>query len=152
MTFKFLRNDGQFQQVNGGDIGISTTTTTAFLTYVTGTLATTASIPSASYVDGPTITVGSSGTWLVSGAATLITTLAGSEFIIKLWDGTTVLAAGVIFISAASVLNSIALSGIISNPAGNLKYSAGATAGSGWWTINATGTSKDNTISATRIG
>ena len=152
MTFKFLRNDGQFQQVNGGDIGISTTTTTAFLTYVTNTLASSASVPGVGFVDGPSVSAGSSGTWFVAGSVTMITSIAGSEMILKLWDGTTVLSGGIVYIPGVALLGSVALSGIISNPAGNLRISTSAAAGNCWMTINATGTSKDSTIYATRIG
>ncbi len=132
MTNTFLRNDGQFKQVAGGDIGLSTTTTTGFLTYLSNYLASPVTIGSSSvFVVGPTVSQGSSGTWFASGTVTVTEGAANGTVYLQLWDGTTVISASAVTPPATGIF-SVTLSGIIAAPAGNLNI-AGLVA-----TVNAT--------------
>lgn len=105
----------------------------------------------ANYFDGPSIAQGTSGTWFVSGAVTLNDTSA-AVFDVKLWDGTTVIASAVTNNFAASGVITVALSGFLASPANNLRISVkDATNTTGKILFNASGNSKDSTISAIRI-
>jgi hypothetical protein len=103
----------------------------------------------ANYFDGPSIAQGASGTWFVS-ATVSVSDAGGATYFAKLWDGTTIIA------SAQGPLNvsaSLALSGFITAPAGNLRISVrDPTTVNGKILFNASGNSKDSTITAIRIG
>lgn len=106
----------------------------------------------ANYFDGPSMAQGTSGTWFASGTVTLYDVGAGGFFNCKLWDGTTVIAAGTVGISAGS-LATVTLSGTITNPAGNIRISCkDASTTTGSILYNNTGTSKDAVIYGVRIG
>ena len=105
----------------------------------------------ANYFDGPTVAQGNVGTWFVSGTVTVGTT-SGAAFLAKLWDGTTVIASAEADIASSSN-ECISLSGFITSPAGNLRISVrDNTTTAGSIKFNATGNSKDSTITAIRIG
>jgi hypothetical protein len=107
----------------------------------------------ANYFDGPSIAQGSTGKWFVSGTVTLFDTAGGAAFAVKLWDGTTVISSAYHSSGSAVLLISVALSGYISSPAGNLRISAkDLTSTSGLIEASASGNSKDSTITAFRIG
>src|SRR6516165_4886960 len=78
---------------------------------------------STSYVDGPVVAQGTVGTWYAGGSVTLYDTTASAAFICKLWDGTTVIASGAVYLGTALSAGSVWLSGIITNPVGNLRIS-----------------------------
>jgi hypothetical protein len=103
------------------------------------------------YFDGPTVAQGTVGTWFVSGTVSFTNgTTAGLLF--KLWDGTTVIASTGGRVTVNAGLFSVSLSGVITNPAGNLRISAkdpGTTSSA--LTFNTTGTGNDSTITAFRI-
>lgn len=103
----------------------------------------------ATYFDGPSVAQGVTGTWFASGTVTM---LAGnSTYDVKLWDGTTVIASARMtgFTGTAA---SCSLSGVITSPAGNLRISVKDTSlTTGNILFNATGNSKDSTITALRI-
>ncbi len=148
MTIRsFLRNDGQFAQVDAGSISISTTTTTAFLTFVTK--ATTADIAmnsAGSFFDGPAVSQGSSGTWMAGGTVFVKDTTGAANMLIKLWDGTTTMAIVSLTTPAASFQSPVGVFGAISSPAGNLRISVEETTA-------ATGVIGTNSnITAIRIG
>lgn len=104
------------------------------------------------YFDGPTVAQGSTGTWFVSGTVTLSDTAGAANYSAKLYDGTTVIASSGAFNSATVNQGSISLSGIITSPAGNLRIAVkDFTATTGKILFNATGNSKDSTITAIRI-
>ena len=108
----------------------------------------------ANYFQGPIIAQGTSGTWFVSGKVTLSAT-GNDRFYAKLWDGTTVIDSGgtVIYDATAPAGATIALSGYITSPAGSLRISVRDITGTaGKIVFNATGNSKDSTISAIRVG
>lgn len=106
----------------------------------------------ANYFTGPSIAQGTSGTWLVMGSVTARSTAGAANFMAKLWDGTTVIDSG--RMASLGVNNDIvfALSGYITAPAGNLRISVRDESDtSGLIKFNATGESKDSTITAIRI-
>lgn len=106
----------------------------------------------ATYFDGPTIAQGTTGTWFVSGTVTLLDTAATASIHCKLWDGTTVIASSEGLSNNTLRGVSVSLSGIITSPAANLRISCrDADATSGKILFNATGSSKDSTITAVRL-
>ena len=125
MAHTFLRNDGQFQQVNGGDIGISTTTTTGFLSYISAVATTNSCSSSTSvFVIGAQVAQGSSGIWLVQGWVTVSDTAGGRSYATQISDGTNVVAYSQNTSSAATFDQQTFLSGVIASPAGNLQIGA----------------------------
>lgn len=106
----------------------------------------------ANFFDGPSIAQGTAGTWLASGTVTLQDTAGAATFTVKLWDGTTVIAAAVVDTSAINKLAAVSLSGVITSPAGNIRISVkDGTSTSGSISFNSSGTSMDSTITAVRI-
>jgi len=103
------------------------------------------------YFDGPVVAQGTTGKWFVSGTVTVVDNAGGANFAAKLWDGTTVIASTALTLTVAAVVGTISLSGYISNPVGNLRISViDATSTSGKILFNASGLSKDSTITAIR--
>lgn len=106
----------------------------------------------ANFFDGPSTAQGTVGTWLASGTVTLLDTGGAAAYVVKLWDGTTIISSGAGF-SAVGSSTTISLSGYITSPAGNIRISVkDVTAVTGKIIFNTTGLSKDSTIIATRIG
>lgn len=106
----------------------------------------------ANYFDGPSVAQGTTGTWFASGTVTLTDTTGVSNLQAKLWDGTTVIASGFTQNVQASGNVIIALSGYLAAPAGNIRISVkDSTNATGKIVFNATGNSKDSTITAIRI-
>lgn len=106
----------------------------------------------ANYFDGPSVAQGTSGTWFASGTVTLQDPTNALSFLVKLWDGTTVIASAG-FSGAANNYTTISLSGYLASPAGNLRISVKGNAfTTGKIIFNVSGNSKDSTISAIRIG
>jgi hypothetical protein len=105
------------------------------------------------YFDGPTIAQGTSGTWFVSGKVTLTDSAGGAAFLIKLWDGTTVIDSAQVSTAVINGFVSCSLSGIATSPAGNLRISVqDITSTSGTILANQSSNAKDSTITAMRIG
>lgn len=106
----------------------------------------------ANYFDGPSVAQGTSGTWFVSGSVTIKDTGGAAALYLKLWDGTTVIDSTSSRVPGANQNVAISLSGVITNPAGNLRISVKdntLTTGVIMW--NDSGNSKDSTITAVRI-
>ncbi|PWT92087.1 MAG: hypothetical protein C5B54_04130 [Acidobacteria bacterium] len=83
-----------------------------------------AATPANAFVDGPAIDVGTEGTWFVNGTVVVINNSGGeAQFLIRLWDGNTILGDAFDWISGGSYARSFALSGIITDPIGPLKIS-----------------------------
>lgn len=103
------------------------------------------------YFPGPTVAQGTTGTWFASGS--LVLSSAGADSInIKLWDGTTVIASGRTTLNAAGNSQSISISGVIANPAGNIRIDVNdASTTSGLIRFNNSGNSKDSTLTAFRL-
>lgn len=104
------------------------------------------------YFDGPGVAQGTIGTWWASGTVTLNDTAAASHINCKLWDGTTVIASSSQEVEGNSHTTTMALSGYLAAPAANIKISCeDVTTTTGQIVFNATGNSKDSTLSAHRI-
>ncbi len=122
-------------------------------TTLTNSLGSNVALTSTSvYADGPSVAQGSSGVWYATGTAVFGGSAVENVYA-KLWDGTTVIASGSQTVVNASSQVSISLSGILVSPAGNIKISAvtQGTAGSSML-FNASGGSKDSTVTVVRIG
>jgi hypothetical protein len=105
----------------------------------------------ANYFDGPSVSQGTAGTWWANGTVTLTDT-AVAVFFCKLWDGTTVISSAMTTSPTAASSLSLSLSGAISSPAANIRISCrDITNTTGKILFNATGNSKDSTISVARI-
>lgn len=158
MTNLFLRNDGRFIAPFSGDISTSTSTITfALFTSLANSISTAVSLTSTGvYFDGPVITQGTSGIWLASGWVSLgDSNASASTFSAKLWDGTTLISAGAsrCTIAAAFPTCGIGLSGVITNPAGNIRISAASNSATSFiYNVNQVGTANASTITAVRIG
>lgn len=104
------------------------------------------------YFDGPSCAQGTVGTWWASGTVTLIDTAGSSNFDVKLWDGTTVIASTRVGSFAINAYVTVSLSGYLATPAGNIRISVkDVTSTSGSIIFNVTGNSKDSTLSVYRI-
>lgn len=106
------------------------------------------------YHTGPTIAQGTTGTWWVSGGVTVQNTVGGDIVNVKLWDGTTVIdSRRMHLVSVSGTYYGVAsLSGYITSPAGDLRISVSPVSRTdGAIAYNASGNSKDSTISAFRI-
>lgn len=106
------------------------------------------------YYTGPSIAQGTSGTWWVSGGVTVQNTVGGDTVNVKLWDGTTVIdSRRMHLVSVSGTYYGVAsLSGYIASPAGDLRISVSPVGRTdGEIAFNASGNSKDSTISAIRI-
>lgn len=123
------------------------------LSPITASLGSDVSLNSTStYFDGPSIAQGTSGTWFVSGKVTLSDLTNAPTFLVKLWDGTTVIDSAESSFSGTVNTQSVALSGYIASPAGNLRISVKeSNATTGAIKFNISGNSKDSTITAIRI-
>jgi hypothetical protein len=106
---------------------------------------------STSYVDGPSVAQGTAGTWYASGTVTLTDTAGNAGFLCKLYDGTTVMASGTFSLVTASTSGSFGLSGVIVSPAGNIRIACKDNFTTGTMKFNASGNSKDSTVTAIRI-
>lgn len=105
-----------------------------------------------SYFDGPVIAQGTTGTWFASGKVTLTDSTGSGIFIVKLWDGTTIIDSTAIVLSSTQLYAVLALSGYLANPTGNIRISVrDSSSTSGKILFNQSGNSKDSTISAFRI-
>ena len=103
------------------------------------------------WYDGPSVAQGTVGTWLVNGYATIYNgnTAAGAAYL-RLWDGTTVFASGVINL-ATHTSGMMSISAIVSAPAGNLRLSSSASLTGFIVYYNASGLVTDTAINAIRI-
>jgi hypothetical protein len=130
--------------------GPATPTTPA--TLLTASLGADVATNASTYTNGPSIAQAGIGTWFVSGIVTLVDTAGARAFSCKLWDGAAVIASGQGTSTAANLSTTVTLSGFIISPAGNLRISVIQGAGTtGKIQFNASGNSKDSTISAFRI-
>lgn len=105
------------------------------------------------YFDGPQVAQGNVGTWFVHGTVTLLDPVtAPSTIHCRLWDGLNILSSTTVRLTAAAGGFTASLSGIIANPAGNLRISCNQPAATtGKILFNSSGTNKDSTINAVRI-
>lgn len=105
------------------------------------------------FFTGPTVAQGTSGTWFASGTVTLLDTVGSAAFIVKLWDGTTLISSSTISTNAANDIKPASLSGVITSPAGNIRISVqDLSSTNGQIKANAAGGTKDSTLTVFRIG
>ncbi|MEZ0061895.1 hypothetical protein ABIF26_007438 [Bradyrhizobium elkanii] len=106
-----------------------------------------------SFFDGPTSSQGAAtGTFYVSGYVSLFGSSATNPYTVRLWDGTTVAASTFASSAAANQSVVVHISAIVTNPAGAIRISVKNTNNtSSIMQFNATGDSKDCTISVYRI-
>lgn len=106
----------------------------------------------ANYFDGPSVAQGATGTWYASGTVTVQDTAGAANIDCKLWDGSSVLDSSRASVSAANLVVSIALSGQVASPSGNIRISCKDNAStSGLILFNATGNTADSRINVHRI-
>jgi len=106
----------------------------------------------ANYFDGPSVVQGATGTWFSSGAVSVADTSVAFQVSCKLWDGATVMASGNATTTGANGTQQLAMSGIITSPAGNIRISCkDAASVNGKILFNQSSNSKDSTITAVRI-
>ncbi len=120
MAHKFLRDDGWFQFPTPVDIGISTTTTTALLSFLSNSLSTSKDCASTG-TTGPTVAQGTVGTWFASGNVAVTDTVSSRNFTATLTDGAATIDGSQVLTGAANSVSNMALSGVIANPAGNIR-------------------------------
>lgn len=100
---------------------------------------------------GPTVAQGTTGTWWASGTITALDTAGIAQIIAKLYDGTTVIDMAVGSTPTANFPVAVAVSGFITNPAGNIRIDvADGSASTGVLKFQQSGT-KNSTISVMRI-
>ena len=106
------------------------------------------------YFDGPMVVQGAGKLFFVSGTVTFIDATNANTYLVKLWDGTNIIAATrTTPPNVISAYVSVSLSGLIYLPSGNLRISAMAAVGTtGSFSNSATGLGKTCTITAVRIG
>lgn len=106
------------------------------------------------YFTGPTVAQGSVGTWWASGTVTIVNAVGGDVVNVQLWDGTTVIASSSAMLVSVggSYRASVALSGYLTSPAGNIRISvAPGSRTDGVISYNISGRSKDSTLSVYRL-
>lgn len=132
-TFRLLSPRPVFTAALGADVALSNT----------GTRFT-----------GPSVAQGNDGLWLVTGQLVVQDTAAanGARFYGFLSDGTTTIASAAVSTYLANAVAILSMSGIIAQPAGNLRLAAqDATAVTGRILGNVSGGGKDLTITAVRL-
>jgi len=124
----------------------------AILNTLSNTLSGNVSLNNTSnYFDGPSVAQGSSGTWFAVGTVTVQDTGGTAAFDVKLWDGTTVIASAQV-LSTANVPVAVSVSGVLTNPVGNLRISVkDQSNATGLIIANGSGAAADSTITAIRI-
>ena len=134
-------------------VALSTSVFYPSLTVLTNSLSSDHLVNNVSnYFDGPTVTQGTSGTWYASGEITVQDTAGAAGFNIRLWDGTSVIASARQSTSGAGNNLQFAISGVITSPASNIRISVqDVTSTNGKIIFNASGNSKDCTITVIRI-
>lgn len=147
---------GQWYAVDGGSAPVAPSARFPVFTIVSNSLAANSALLTTNYTDGPSAAQGTTGIWFASGAVTLLSTAAASVAA-KLWDGTSVIAYGVATTAGVSFRNMIALSGTLTNPAGNIRISARILAGGAHTVISAADTdfveaTASSVVTAVRIG
>jgi hypothetical protein len=75
------------------------------------------------FIDGPSVAQGTTGTWFVAGSVNVIDTAGAAQIWCRLWDGTTVIAENSMTQTTANFPFGFGLSGIITNPAANVRIS-----------------------------
>ncbi len=141
---------GQWYAVDGGSAPVVPSARFPIFTTASNSLVGDVSMTTTSFFDGPSVSQGTSGGFLASGAVTVLAGANTSSVIAKLWDGTTVIASGnyTIVASGAGIFS---LSGLITAPVGNIKISVARQAGIANTTIKANSSGIGNTDSTLTV-
>lgn len=125
----------------------------ASLTSITNSLSGNVALSNTgTFFTGPTVAQGTEGTWFVSGTVLVSNPGVASECDAQLWDGTTVIASANFGVTGTPTIGSIALSGVLASPAGNLRISVKCVdSTAAVIAASLTGIGKDSTITAVRI-
>lgn len=141
---------------NAGLVNSSTTVagatctlgSTCGLTSATNSLGAPVNLTNVGYTDGPSAANGTTGTWFASGTVTLTGT-TGDLIVCQLYDGTNLIASANQGIQNGG---SLALSGIRTNPAGNIRIACENTTASRGTMASSNGiTGNASTVTAFRI-
>jgi hypothetical protein len=104
----------------------------------------------ANYFDGPSVNVGTTGTWMITAIATVYDP-SQTNMVAKLWDGTTVFGSGYVTVEAGGV-KQIVINAVVTSPAAAIKISVRDTNNTtGKILYNQSGFGKDSTITAIRL-
>lgn len=159
-TMILAGTDGSTLNIStGGTLGTAAfTAASAYVpsnTQITNSLG--ADVPmgaTGTYYTGPSVAQGSTGTWFASGTVTIVNSVGGDVINLKLWDGSTVIAStSTMLVSVGGAYrSSVSLSGYLTSPAGNIRISVSPVSRTdGVIGFNASGNSKDSTITAFRV-
>ena len=118
MAHYLQQETGEFQLLSSVDFSTSLQSQTAFLS--SDTTSTSTSV----YPAGPTVTLGSTGTWLVSGTVSYVDTAGARNVGCAITDGTVIYASAAASVSAASIWNATSLSAIIVSTSASIYISA----------------------------
>jgi hypothetical protein len=141
--------------VTGGNMNVTGALrgTATMLSPLNGALASIVSLNTANYTDVACVVQGTNGTWFAVGTVTFTGGNGLATIAAKLWDGNNTMAAGTFTNSTNGSSGTISLQGFISNPTGNIKISVrdnGSTNSN--VQFNQSGTGRDTTVTAIRIG
>lgn len=139
--------------LSGGTITVSGTCAVQLST-LSNSLGANVTIPViGTYVDGPSVAQGTSGTWLAFGSVNVVdTNAAGGSFLCRLWDGTTIVDSAGEQTTAATQHLQVPLSGVITSPAANIRISCTDSSNTtGLMSFNNSSNGKDSTITVVRI-
>lgn len=104
------------------------------------------------YVDGPSVAQGTSGSWFASGQVTVRDNAGVAIMSAKLWDGSAIINSAAVSIPAAGEVMVMPLTGVLTNPSGNIRISVlDGTSSRGVILFNQSGNSKDSTLTVVRI-
>ncbi|MET4345507.1 hypothetical protein [Bradyrhizobium sp. RT9a] len=104
------------------------------------------------YFQGPSIAQGTAGIWFVTATAGVLDTSGAAGMNCRISDGITVVTSVRTGTAGANAMTSLSLSGVITSPSGNLRLEcADTTNAAGVMKFNASGNSKDTSITAVRI-
>lgn len=139
--------------LTGGPITISGSLAVSLRTFTNSLAADVSLATIGTYFNGPSVTQDTAGVWFATGNITCNNTVGANNIYARLTDGTTIVDSGNQIITGANLRINIALSGIFTSPSSNIKIQAmdpGST--SSLIEFNRTGSSRDSTLSAFRIG
>jgi len=139
--------------LTGGPITISGTLAVSLRTFTNSLAANVTLATIGTYFDGPQVSQDTAGVWFASGNIVCNNTVGANNIFARLTDGTTIVDSGNVAFTTANLRVSIHLSGIFTTPSSNIKIQAmdpGST--SSLIEFNRTGSSRDSTITAFRIG
>jgi hypothetical protein len=130
------------------------TWTVPVLSSVTNTLGADVNLNDNAFHDGPSCAQGATGIWFASGVVNVLDTGGAASITCKLHDGTNTVASSLGITAGANLTLCVSLSGIFTSPPGNIRISCADSNGvpAGRIKFNASGSSKDSTLTLVRIG